>query len=100
MSRSLPRRGAALRRRTARTARSLASTLRSLTLATGAAVLTVLVAAAPAGAQQIVDAGGERGGGALAFVLLAILCLMLVGSLFYMDKVRRRASEREDRPTS
>jgi hypothetical protein len=46
-------------------------------------------------AQQIIDAGGERGGGGLAFVAFAILCILLVASLFYMDRVRRRASERE-----
>jgi hypothetical protein len=59
-------------------------------------VLAVLCGAGPAGAQQIIDAGGERGGGGLAFVAFSILCILMVASLFYMDKVRRRARERED----
>lgn len=71
---------------------------RTVVVAAGA-ITAVLIGGAPAGAQQIIDASGERGGGGLAFVAFAILCLLLAGSLFYMDKVRRRASEREDQPT-
>jgi hypothetical protein len=62
----------------------------------------VVVGATPAGAQQIVDASGEnqRGGGGLAFVLFSIMCILMVASLFYMDKVRRRSAEREGSGTN
>ena len=41
---------------------------------------------------QLVDAGGERGQGGLAFVLLAVFFLGFIGALFYMDRVRQRRS--------
>jgi hypothetical protein len=41
---------------------------------------------------QIVDAGGERGQGGLAFVILAMVVGLLFASLFYMDRVRKRRS--------
>ncbi len=45
---------------------------------------------------QIVDAGGERGQGGLAFVILAAVVGLLFASLFYMDRVRKRRSGDED----
>jgi Zn-dependent protease with chaperone function len=46
---------------------------------------------------QLVDAGGERGQGGLAFVILAFFVGVLFASLFYMDRVRnRRSGESED----
>ena len=75
------------------------SAMKRTVVITAGAIVSVLAGAGPAGAQQIIDASGHRGGGGLAFVAFAILCLLMVGSLFYMDKVRRRASEREDQPT-
>ena len=63
------------------------------------AILTlgaVIVGAAPAGAQQIVDAGKEGdGSGGLAFILFAILVFGIGFGLFFMDRVRRRASDDE-----
>jgi hypothetical protein len=44
---------------------------------------------------QLVDAGGERGAGGLAFVLLAVFFWIFFGALFYMDRVRRRRSPEE-----
>jgi hypothetical protein len=41
---------------------------------------------------QPVDAGGERGGGGLAFVLMVVFVALFAGSLFYMDHVRKRRS--------
>jgi hypothetical protein len=40
-------------------------------------------------AQQLVDAGGEKQGG-LAFVLFAAMCVLIVGALFFMDRIRKR----------
>ncbi len=39
---------------------------------------------------QAVDAGGDRGGGGLAFVLLALFVVLFGVSLFAMDHVRKR----------
>ena len=44
-------------------------------------------------AQQLIDA--SKGGGA-AFLAFAIMVFLFAGSLFYMDKVRRRREEREN----
>ena len=55
------------------------------------------VTAAPAGAQQLVDAGKENGGGALAFVLFTALVGLTFAVLFSMDRVRRRRQEAEER---
>jgi hypothetical protein len=43
-------------------------------------------------AQQLIDAS-EQGGE--AFLAFAIMVFLFVGSLFYMDRVRRRREERE-----
>ena len=61
-----------------------------------AAATVLLVTAAPAGAQQLVDAGKEGdGSGGLAFVLFAIMVGIIAASLFYLDRIRRRRSEQD-----
>jgi hypothetical protein len=72
-------------------------TLLALTVFSTAALL---VMASPAGAQQLVDAGKENGGGATAFVLFTLVVGLTFAVLFSMDRIRRRreeAREREDR---
>jgi hypothetical protein len=44
---------------------------------------------------QLVDAGGERGAGGLAFVLLAVFFWIFIGAIFYMDRVRKRRTPEE-----
>jgi hypothetical protein len=58
-------------------------------LATGAAMS---VLAGPAGAQQVVDAGEGHGAGGLAFVLFSASVMLTAAALFYMDRIRRRAT--------
>ena len=53
--------------------------------------------ASPVGAQQLVDAGKENGGGATAFVLFTLLVGLTFAVLFSMDRVRRRRREEEER---
>lgn len=54
----------------------------------------VVAIAGPAGAQQLVDAGQKGdGSGGLAFVLMAIMVMIIWGSLFSMDRVRRRREQ-------
>jgi hypothetical protein len=67
-------------------------------LASAALVVTTLLvgAAAPAGAQQLVDAGGDNGQGGLAFVLMALMVFLIGFSLFFMDRVRRRRAAEQD----
>jgi hypothetical protein len=66
-----------------------------LTVVTSAAL--VLAWAAPAGAQQLVDAGKEGdGSGGLAFVLFTALVFICGGAMFFMDHVRRNRLPRED----
>ncbi|HEY4397981.1 MAG TPA: hypothetical protein VGO28_09935 [Acidimicrobiia bacterium] len=60
--------------------------------------VALVIAASPAGAQQLVDAGKENGGGALAFVLFAALVGVTFGVLFAMDRVRRRRQEEREQP--
>jgi hypothetical protein len=63
--------------------------------------LAVVLWAAPAGAQQLVDAGKEDdGSGGFAFVLFAFMVFLIAAAMFFMDRIRRRASERDDTPTS
>jgi hypothetical protein len=52
--------------------------------------------ASPVGAQQLVDAGKENGGGALAFVLFTVLVGLTFAVLFAMDRVRRRREQGRD----
>lgn len=68
-------------------------------LAVSAVIATALIAS-PVGAQQLVDAGKEHGGGATAFVLFTALVGLTFAVLFAMDRVRRRREaerEREER---
>ena len=58
--------------------------------------VALVIAASPASAQQLVDAGKENGGGALAFVLFAVLVGVTFGVLFAMDRVRRRRQEEQE----
>lgn len=71
------------------------------TRALGVMVLSALaafaVSASPAGAQQLVDAGKENGGGATAFVLFALLVGVTFAVLFSMDRIRRRRQEADER---
>ena len=70
--------------------------MRRLPLVVLTAGAALLLLAAPAGAQQLVDAGKEGdGSGGLAFVLFAILVFVIGLSLFYIDRVRRRRSDQE-----
>ena len=51
----------------------------------------------PAGAQQLVDAGGEgNGSGGLAFVLMVVMIVCIGGALFFMDHVRRNRLPQDD----
>ena len=61
-------------------------------------VAALALSASPAGAQQLVDAGKENGGGALAFVLFTVLVGLTFGVLFAMDRVRRRRQREQDQP--
>jgi hypothetical protein len=63
------------------------------------AVLAVALWSAPAGAQQLVDAGKEGdGSGGLAFVLFAFMVFVIAGAMFFMDRIRRRNTD-SDSPT-
>ena len=61
-----------------------------------AALAMVAVLATGCSNGQLVDAGGERGSGGLAFVLLAVFFWIFFGALFYMDRVRKRRSSTPD----
>ena len=57
----------------------------------------VIALGAPAGAQQLVDAGKEGdGSGGLAFVLMVVMVACIAGSLFFMDRVRRNRLPQDD----
>lgn len=58
------------------------------------ALLGLLVLATGCTNGQWVDAGGDRGQGGLAFILLAVMFWLFIGSLFYMDRIRRRGDDR------
>jgi hypothetical protein len=62
---------------------------------TGVLAALVMLLAAGCNDGQLVDAGGERGQGGLAFVLLAVFFGLFLAALFYMDRVRERRM-RED----
>ena len=76
---------------------------RVVTAGAGAVIWIAFVVAlwsAPAGAQQLVDAGREGdGSGGLAFVLFAFMVFIIAGAMFFMDRIRRRNSD-GDSPTS
>jgi hypothetical protein len=66
-----------------------------------ATVGAVVASAVPAGAQQLVDAGKEGdGSGGLAFVLMALMVMLIAASLFFMDRIRRRRQGPEESATS
>lgn len=49
-------------------------------------------------AQQLVDAGKEGdGSGGLAFVLLVVMVCVIWAALFFMDRIRKRAAEKDER---
>jgi hypothetical protein len=57
----------------------------------------VALLAAPAGAQQLVDAGKEGdGSGGLAFVLFTVMVFLCGGAMFFMDHVRRRRLQQDE----
>ncbi|MEP6626189.1 MAG: hypothetical protein ABJC79_17210 [Acidimicrobiia bacterium] len=62
------------------------------TIRTWAAAVFLVLITAGCTDGQLVDAGGERGQGGLAFVLLALFFLLFIAALFYMDRVRQRRS--------
>jgi len=65
-----------------------------LALCTVGALLALTV---PAGAQQLVDAGGEgNGSGGLAFVLMVVMIVGIGGALFFLDHVRRNRLPQDD----
>ena len=45
-------------------------------------------------AQQLVDASTNGG---LAFLMFAVMCMLFVASLFYMDHIRKRRDEERGR---
>ena len=61
--------------------------LRRLTALLSLVALSLVATAAPASAQQLIDASHD---GDLAFIAFAFMCFVFVGLLFAMDKVRRR----------
>ena len=70
--------------------------LRDVVVVIVSSVAAFAVTASPAGAQQLVDAGKENGGGALAFVLFTVLVGLTFGVLFAMDRIRRRREREQD----
>ena len=72
--------------------------VRALVVLIASSVAALALSASPAGAQQLVDAGKENGGGALAFVLFTVLVGLTFGVLFAMDRVRRRRQREQDQP--
>jgi len=69
--------------------RTMQFRLNALRLGLVAAAVAVLTGCSDG---QLVDAGGERGGGGLAFVLMVLFISLFTASLFYMDHVRKRRS--------
>ncbi len=69
-------------------------TIRRCTHVAALALVGLAAIAGPAGAQQLVDAGQKGdGSGGLAFVLMAVMVMIIWGSLFSMDRVRRRREQ-------
>lgn len=71
--------------------------LTRLVMLVTSSVVAIVAAASPAGAQQLVDAGKENGGGATAFVLFTLLVGLTFAVLFSMDRIRRRREEARER---
>ena len=71
--------------------------LRSVVVLSFAALSAFVALAAPAGAQQLVDAGKEGdGSGGLAFVLMVVMIAGIAGAMFFMDHVRRNRLPQDD----
>lgn len=67
---------------------------------TGVSLLLLTLAAltagaAPAGAQQLIDATDEGG---QAFVAFTIMVVIFAFTLFMLDRVRRKALDEEEKP--
>jgi hypothetical protein len=74
---------------------SVPASLLRITRAVAIGALLLLAAGCSNG--QLVDAGGDRGQGGLAFVLMTAFFWLFFGALFYMDRVgRRRRAAREE----
>lgn len=71
--------------------------VRSLVVLVLSSTVAALLTASPAGAQQLVDAGKEHGGGATAFVLFTALVGLTFAVLFAMDRIRRRREAEQER---
>ena len=57
-------------------------------------LVSLVLFAAPASAQELVDAGQEGdGSGGLAFVLMTVMVFIIGFALFFMDRIRRRAMD-------
>jgi hypothetical protein len=70
---------------------------RSVAGAALVALAALLALSAPAGAQQLVDAGKEGdGSGGLAFVVMVLVIVCIAGALFFLDHVRRNRLPNED----
>jgi hypothetical protein len=70
-------------------------TVRRRILFLPATLLALLAWPAPAGAQQLIDAGEGEGAGGVAFVAFTIMCILVAGALFFMDRIRRRGERDE-----
>ena len=60
-----------------------------------ASVLGLAVFAAGCNDGHLIDAAGAGGGGGAAFVLFVIFFWGFIASLFYMDKIRRKKSNKD-----
>ena len=69
--------------------------VRTVVLTLIAALVSVVLVGAPAGAQQLVDAGKEQQGG-LAFVLMAVMFGLIFLVLFSMDRIRKRRLDADE----
>jgi hypothetical protein len=67
--------------------RNLSTWLRAVRIA---ALASLALLAGGCSNGQLVDAGGERGQGGLAFILLAVFFWLFFGTLFYMDRQRKK----------
>lgn len=68
---------------------------RKLAIPAITAVGAWLALGAPAGAQQLIDAGrgAEDGSGGLAFIVFTIMVFGIGGAMFFLDRIRRRATD-------
>jgi hypothetical protein len=67
--------------------RNLSTWLRAARIA---ALASLALLASGCSNGQLVDAGGERGQGGLAFILLTLFFWLFFGALFYMDRQRKK----------